>query len=329
MISDLDLVRTFLAVVEAGSFTAAAPGVYRSQAAVSQQIRRLEAQVGAPLLERGRREVTLSNAGRRLLPHARQLLAASEQARLAAHGVDQRSLRIGVPDDLAPLVMPALARLTASDAALAFEVVTGTTRDLHASIPAQLDIVVGLAIPRLQDGTELTRLRLRWFGHWDGRGSVPLALCREGCLLRRQALSALGRAGTAWHLCVAATTIGVVEAAVATGMAVGPLLEAAAPAGLPHTTALPAPGDIGIRLYADRRMDAGLLKQLSAAIRRQLGAGARRSKSTITSRARQSPSAAGLDDGPDRGRRTRKSTSPGRIGSGGSRSVAGRGRGHR
>jgi DNA-binding transcriptional LysR family regulator len=313
MISDLELVRTFLAVVEAGSFTAAAPGVYRSQAAVSQQIRRLEAQVGAPLLERGRREVTLSNAGRRLLPHARQLLAASEEARMAAHGIDHRSLRIGVPDDLAALVMPALAGLGASDATLAFEVVAGTTRDLYASIPAQLDVVIGLAIPRLQDGTELARLRLRWFGHWNGRGSVPLALCREGCLLRRQALAALGRAGTAWHLCVTATHVGVVEAAIAAGMAVGPLLEAVAPAGLPGATALPAPGDIGIRLYADRRMDARLLGQLAAAVRQQLGAGVMRGKSTKTR-----TSIAGSGGKSQRDGRARKQASSRHAGSAGS-----------
>jgi len=272
MISDLDLVRTFLAVVEAGSFTAAAPGVYRSQAAVSQQIRRLESQVGARLFERGRREVALSHAGRRLLPHARQLLNASEQARLAAHGTDRRSIRIGIPDDLAGLVMPALAGLAGHDGNLAFEVVTGTTRELHASIPARLDVVIGLAIPRLRDGVELARLRLRWFGLWGGAGSVPLALCHEGCLLRRQALAALDRAGMAWHLCVAATSVGVVEAAIAGGLAVGPLLEAVAPETLRRAEALPPPGEIGIRMYADNHVERPLLDRLSDAIRRRVDA---------------------------------------------------------
>ncbi len=276
MISDLDLVRTFLAVVEAGSFTAAASGVYRSQAAVSQQIRRLESQVGARLFERGRREVALSHAGRRLLPHARQLLNASEQARLAAHGTDQRRIRIGIPDDLAGLVIPALASVAGHDGAFVFEIVTGPTRELHASIPARLEIVIGLAIPRLRDGVELARLRMRWFGRWNG-GSIPLALCTEGCLLRRQALAALDRAGMAWHLCVAATSVGVVEAAIAGGMAVGPLLEAVAPEGLPHAEALPPPGDIGIRMYAGSHVETPLLDKLSDAIRGRIAACARTS----------------------------------------------------
>jgi DNA-binding transcriptional LysR family regulator len=270
MISDLDLVRTFLAVVEAGSFSAAATGVYRSQAAVSQQIRRLEAQVGASLFERGRREVTLSHAGRRLLPHARELLNASEQAHLAAHGSDQRRIRIGIPDDLAELVIPALANIAGNDGAFVFEIVTGTTRELHASIPARLEIVVGLAIPRLRDGIELARLRIRWFGRWNRGGSIPMALCTEGCLLRRQALAALDRAGMAWHLCVAATSMGVVEAAIAGGMAVGPLLEAVAPDVLPRAAMLPAPGEIGVRMYADSHVERALLDQLSDAIRRRL-----------------------------------------------------------
>ncbi|KRF02014.1 hypothetical protein ASG87_11010 [Frateuria sp. Soil773] len=279
MISDLDLVRTFLAVVEAGSFSAAAPGVYRSQAAVSQQVRRLETQLGMTLFERGHREVALSEAGRRFLPHARRLLQAGEQAHLAARGIERRTIRIGVADDLAaPLAMPALAALLAQDAALAFEVVTGATRTLHAQLPAQLDAVVGLAIPRLAEGGELARLRLGWFGRWHGSGSLPLALCGEGCLLRRQALAALDRAGRPWELRVAASNMGVVEAAAATGMAVGPLLEAAAPEGLPRVAGLPSPGDIGLRLYASRRMDERLLERLAAAIRRQARTRARRAR---------------------------------------------------
>jgi len=273
MINDLALVRTFLAVVEAGSFTAAASGVYRSQAAVSQQIRRLESQVGAPLFARGHREVTLSETGRRFLPHARRLLHASEQARQAAQGIQPRTLRIGVADDLAaPIVMPALGALAASDDSLAFEVTTGYTSTLQALIPAQLDAVVGLAIPHLRRGTELARLRLQWFGHWNGHGSVPLALCGEGCLMRRQALAALDRVGLAWNLRVAASNVGVVEAAAAAGVAVGPLLEAIAPAGLAADEALPTPGAIGLRLYAGKHMDSRFVEQLATAIRHQLKA---------------------------------------------------------
>lgn len=270
MINDLDLVRTFLAVTEAGSFSAAAPGVYRSQAAVSQQIRRLESQLGAPLFERGHREVALSETGQRFLPHARRLLQASEQAHLAARGIQQRTIRIGVADDLAgTLVMPALATLMAQDASLVLEITTGATRILHAQLSTQLDVVVGLAIPRLAEGTELARLRLGWFGRWNGEGNVPLALCGEGCLLRRQALAALDRAGRPWELRVAASNMGVVETAAATGMAVGPLLEAAVPASLPCASTLPSPGDIGLRIYTSRRMDGRLLDQLAAMLRKQ------------------------------------------------------------
>jgi DNA-binding transcriptional LysR family regulator len=270
MINDLDLVRTFLAVVEAGSFSAAAPGVYRSQAAVSQQVRRLETQLGMTLFERGHREVALSEAGRRFLPHARRLLQAGELACLAARGIEQRTIRIGVADDLAaPLAMPALATLLAQDASLTFEIATGTTRTLHAQLSTHLDAAVGLAIPRLAEGTELARLRLGWFGRWQGSGSLPLALCGEGCLLRRQALAALDRAGQPWELRVVASNMGVVEAAAATGMAVGPLLVAAAPESLPRQAGLPSPGDIGLRLYASRRMDEHLLERLATAIRQQ------------------------------------------------------------
>jgi DNA-binding transcriptional LysR family regulator len=52
---DVDLLRTFVAVVEAGSFTKAATTVHRSQAAVSMQIKRLESMLGTTLFARNTR----------------------------------------------------------------------------------------------------------------------------------------------------------------------------------------------------------------------------------------------------------------------------------
>src|SRR3954454_23530557 len=74
----------FLAVAEERHFTRAAERVSIAQPAVSQQIRRLEAELGEPLFLRDRRGVTLTPAGDALLPHARAALAAVGEAREAA-----------------------------------------------------------------------------------------------------------------------------------------------------------------------------------------------------------------------------------------------------
>lgn len=73
--------RTFLTVVEAGSFSAAGRALGVSQPAVSMQIQALESDVGATLLERRYRRVELTGAGKALVPYARKVLAALDAAR--------------------------------------------------------------------------------------------------------------------------------------------------------------------------------------------------------------------------------------------------------
>lgn len=92
----------FVAVVDEAHFTRAAERLRIAQPAVSQQIRRLEAEVGEVLLRRDRRSVTLTPAGEALLPHARAALAQvdhGKQAVAALRGLVTGQLHVG-------LVMP-------------------------------------------------------------------------------------------------------------------------------------------------------------------------------------------------------------------------------
>ena len=78
---DLELLRSFVSVVDAGGFTRAGERVHRTQSTVSQQIKRLEDDVGQPLLNRNGKDVTPTEAGERLLSYARRLLSLAEEAR--------------------------------------------------------------------------------------------------------------------------------------------------------------------------------------------------------------------------------------------------------
>ncbi len=73
----------FVAVVEEGSFTRAAARVHVAQPGVSAQVRRLEAELGQPLLDRSGRRVTPTEVGAAVLPYARAALAAVAGARQA------------------------------------------------------------------------------------------------------------------------------------------------------------------------------------------------------------------------------------------------------
>src|ERR1700743_2119934 len=89
--------RYFVAVAEEVHFTRAAARLYLSQPAVSKQIRRLERQLGAELFARDQQGVALTPVGVALLPHARRVLAAWDQACEAAEEAksEQRATVVG------------------------------------------------------------------------------------------------------------------------------------------------------------------------------------------------------------------------------------------
>ncbi|MFN0194344.1 MAG: LysR family transcriptional regulator [Aestuariivirga sp.] len=96
---DIDLYRTFLAISDTGSFTAAARQVGRTQSAVSQQVKKLEDTLGHPLFARGAGSVELTEYGKSLLTYARSIADTHSEA-LAAfkRGAYSGLIVVGIPD---------------------------------------------------------------------------------------------------------------------------------------------------------------------------------------------------------------------------------------
>src|SRR5215831_3451161 len=119
---ELRHLRYFVAVADAGTFTSAAECVHITQPTLSQQIRRLEEMVGAPLLQRRREGVRLTDAGTVLLEEARAVLSLIEQGvsrtRQAA-GLGRPRLRFAVspylPETLAVEAASQLLATAATD----------------------------------------------------------------------------------------------------------------------------------------------------------------------------------------------------------------------
>src|SRR3546814_3914875 len=112
---DLTLLRTFVAVVDAGSLTRASETIHRSQAAVSMQVQRLESAVGTPLFIRNGRRLVLTRAGCTLLEYARRLLDLRTEAWQAVVRPDiEGNVILGVPEDyVSALLQPVLRRFSA------------------------------------------------------------------------------------------------------------------------------------------------------------------------------------------------------------------------
>jgi DNA-binding transcriptional LysR family regulator len=113
MVPELRLLRSFVAIAEEGSLTRAAARLHIAQQSLSQQVRTLEAQLGATLLDRTSRGVRLTAVGSVLLREARALLAQAERAtaavRRAAAG-EEGELRVGFLSSVANYLMPPVVR---------------------------------------------------------------------------------------------------------------------------------------------------------------------------------------------------------------------------
>lgn len=82
---DPQALRAFIAVVDRGSFSEAADSLHLTQPAISKRLAALEQQLGTSLIDRSQRQFRLTEAGAKLLPHARRILDEVHNARLALH----------------------------------------------------------------------------------------------------------------------------------------------------------------------------------------------------------------------------------------------------
>lgn len=126
---DLNLLRVFVAVADAGSVTGAAGRLYLTQPAISAALRRLSEAVGKPLFVRQGRGVVLSKPGEQMLaavrPHLdRLLLAALSPPRFDA-ATSAHVVRIGLSDTTEGWILPALLRELAARAPKMAVVATG------------------------------------------------------------------------------------------------------------------------------------------------------------------------------------------------------------
>ena len=114
---DIDQLRTFIVIAETGSFTKAADVVFKTQSAVSMQMKRLEERIGKAIFERDGRASKLTEDGERLLDYARRIVKLNMDAVSAFSETELTGrVRLGVPDDYADRYLPEImARFSQSN----------------------------------------------------------------------------------------------------------------------------------------------------------------------------------------------------------------------
>ncbi|MGC7402928.1 LysR family transcriptional regulator [Pandoraea pneumonica] len=275
---DIDLLRSFVAIAQAGSLSRAAQRIARTQSALSQQMKRLEEVVDQPLLQRTGRGVILTSAGERLLGHAQRLLRLHDEAMadMTGRGLSG-TIRFGCPDDYAAAFLPDLLRQFASQHPQALvEVICEPTPRLleqlarHALDLALISLPDASPVGTSSDGI-IRREPLVWIGTpglaatlfdplnssdtVDLRAPIPLALSDPDTLDHIAACEALQSAGRPYRIAYASSNLAGLTALARSGQALAVMTQTAVPPDLhvlSGTPGLPPLPSVGITVKFDR-----------------------------------------------------------------------------
>lgn len=237
---EIDLLRTFVIIAEAASFTRAAERLHRTQSTISLQVKRLEELIGRQLFERNARMVRLTADGEILLGYARRILQINEEAvaRLTEPELEG-TVRLGTPEDFATTHLPrVLARFARSNPRVALEVSCDLTLNLLADFECgEYDIVLLKREPEGPSvGVRVWREPLVWAaldrGIVQPERPLPLIVSPQPCVYRRRAIEALSKARRDWRIAYTSPSLAGAQAAVFAGLGVTVLPRQMVPGGL-------------------------------------------------------------------------------------------------
>ena len=230
---DIDVMKTFVAIAETGSFSKAAQKVFRTPSAVSMQIKKLEDVLGVSVLERDSRSVALTQDGELLLSYARRILALSNEmmARFIMPEI-QGTVYLGAPDDYGNKILPeVLKRFAETHPNVAVNVIMDGSENLKKRFEnGELDVMIHTSSdsrPMEPGATIVLEEDLVWAGLKGGcayeRNPLPISMWESGCAWRAGAVDALGKVGREFRVAYMSAQITAQRAAIMADLAVAPM----------------------------------------------------------------------------------------------------------
>ncbi|MGX9981610.1 LysR substrate-binding domain-containing protein [Methylobacterium fujisawaense] len=251
---NIELLRSFVAVVESNSFTGAAQSLGLRQSTVSGHIARLEQALGRSLLTRDTHRVAPTLDGQALIGFAREVLLSHDRLRaFFSPGGLRGRIRLGVSEDYTLSTLThVLARFAERHDAVDLQITVGLSRTLYQSYDAgDLDVIFCKRRHSDPRGT------LAWAEHliWTGRPDfipdpaqpLPLVLYPSPSMTRTLAIDALEAAGRSWRIACTSGSLMGLHAAVEAGLGIAPHSAKVMPPGLtaiPKSVGLPALGAV-------------------------------------------------------------------------------------
>ncbi len=224
---DLGLLRTLVTVEKTNTFSGAAQALFKTQSAISQQMQRLQEQMGYPLFQKKGRRLILTTQGKQLAEYARRLLAINDEVlRTVGQQQMEGQIRLGATLDVADTILPLMLTYIARQAPrVKLEIQVGRSPSLMTSLESgEIDLTIST-----RDDPALTSFVLRtsptaWVCAADfpfnRRAPLPLILADEPSIFRRLALTALEGTQIKWHINYLAPSLVGIKAAVRAGLGV-------------------------------------------------------------------------------------------------------------
>lgn len=284
MLKDIDtsILRAFIAVADTGSVTSAARLLNRTQAAVSQQIKRLEQHFEVELFHREHKRVTLGPDGERLLGPAQRMLSMNDEIwGMMTTPAFEGEVRLGLPSDLiAPYAPMILRRFNAAWPHVRVSIEAGNSDDLVATLDrGELDLCLTTDQHTDRNCETLYRDRLVWIGAPNTTAHrqrpLPITIGGVNCRFRPCTLETLMNAGIEWRMVIEITNHEAMCAPVTAGLAVTALLVDSVPSHLriiDGDQGLPPLPEFNINLHLPRRGASDLAEALAHHIRADFAA---------------------------------------------------------
>ena len=217
----------FLAVQETGSFTRAAEKVSRTQSAVSQQITKLEKQIGKPLFVRGK-QLILTAEGEVLLNYARKIVKLNRDAMdRFKHPELQGEVRFGLPEDFASVFLSdVLIEYASLHPRIMLNIECDLTLNLYERFKKREFDLVLVKMNQPEDfpnGLDVWSEALEWVGNkelFETDEVIPLVLSPQPCVYRTRAIHALEKMNKRWRIVFSSHSFAGTIAAVKANMGI-------------------------------------------------------------------------------------------------------------
>ncbi|OEC84912.1 LysR family transcriptional regulator [Acinetobacter sp. YK3] len=276
---DPRLLRAFVTIIEAGSFTLAAERLHMTQSTVSQQLARLEQAVGKQLIDRNARPLQLTSAGEYLISYARRILALQQEAQnVLGDPTGTIPIHIGLPEDIMNTDMAlALSAFSKQHRSIRLDVTAGLSRDLMEGYRnGQFDLVIVKETLASADHHATFPEEMAWFESIDHGGNwsdpIPLVTFPQGGLYREDMFERIERERRHWYIAFTSNSLASVLVGVETGLGLS-LLPVATTKGYRVREYLPLgkanPMTVSIYAWDKDGLVSKLVEQMTAVLQRR------------------------------------------------------------